>query len=151
MSGHHDAAVTLLLQEDYPSWLYSVKLGATTIWEHWNSVLPDGHMNPEGMNSLNHYTYGSIAGWMISWLCGLRPAEPGYRRAVLEPRPDCRLGQARVELDTAAGRFVSAWRYEGKKICYDFCVPFGTEAELRLPGGDVETLKPGSYHREERA
>ena len=151
MSGHHDAAVTLLLQEDYPSWLYSVKLGATTIWERWNSVLPDGHMNPEGMNSLNHYTYGSIAGWMISWLCGLRPAEPGYRRAVLEPRPDRRRGNARAELDTAAGRFVSAWRYEGKKLCYDFCVPFGVEAELRLPGADVEILKPGSYHWEEEA
>ena len=151
MSGHHDAAVMLLLQEDYPSWLYSVKLGATTIWERWNSVLPDGHMNPEGMNSLNHYTYGSIAGWMIAWLCGLRPAEPGYRRAVLEPRPDRRLGQARVELDTAAGRFVSAWRYEGNKLCYDFRVPFGAEAELRLPGREAETLMPGSYHREEEA
>ena len=151
MSGHHEAAVTLLLQEDYPSWLYSVKMGATTIWERWNSVLPDGHMNPEGMNSLNHYTYGSVAGWMISWLCGLRPDAPGYRRAVLEPRPDPRLGQARVELDTAAGRFVSAWRYEGKTLCYDFCVPFGAEAELRLPGREAETLKPGSYHWEEKA
>nr|AFN57704.1 alpha-L-rhamnosidase GHF78 [uncultured bacterium r_07] len=151
MSGHHDAAVTLLLQEDYPSWLYSVKLGATTIWERWNSVLPDGHMNPEGMNSLNHYTYGSVAGWMISWLCGLRPDAPGYRRAVLEPRPDRRLGQARVELDTAAGRFVSAWRYDGNKLCYEFCVPFGAEAELRLPGREAKTLTPGSYHWEEEA
>ena len=145
MSGHHDAAVTLLLQEDYPSWLYSVKLGATTIWERWNSVLPDGHMNPEGMNSLNHYTYGSIAGWMISWLCGLRPAEPGYRRAVLEPRPDRRLGQARVELDTAAGRFVSAWRYEGDSLHYAFTVPFGASAELHLPGQAPKELGAGSY------
>ena len=145
MSGHHDAAVTLLLQEDFPSWLYSVKLGATTIWERWNSVLPDGHMNPEGMNSLNHYTYGSIAGWMISWLCGLRPAEPGYRRAVLEPRPDRRLGQARVELDTAAGRFVSAWRYEGDSLHYAFTVPFGASAELHLPGQAPKELGAGSY------
>ena len=151
MSGHHDVAVTLLLQEDYPSWLYSVKLGATTIWERWNSVLPDGHMNPEGMNSLNHYTYGSVAGWMISWLCGLRPDAPGYRRAVLEPRPDRRLGQARVELDTAAGRFVSAWRYDGNKLCYEFCVPFGAEAALLLPGREAKTLTPGSYHWEEEA
>ena len=151
MSGHHDAAVTLLLQEDYPSWLYSMKLGATTIWERWNSVLPDGHMNPEGMNSLNHYTYGSVAGWMIAWLCGLRPEKPGYRRAVLEPRPDRRLGEARLELSTAAGRFVSAWRYEGGRLCYEFCVPFGAEAELRLPGREAETLKPGRHHREEEA
>ena len=68
---------------------------------------------------------------------------------MLEPRPDRRLGQARVELDTAVGRFVSAWRYEGNKLCYDFRVPFGAEAELRLPGRKAETLMPGSYHREE--
>ncbi len=148
-TGHHDAAVTVLLQEDFPSWLYSVKLGATTIWERWNSVLPDGHMNPEGMNSLNHYTYGSVAGWMLSWLCGLRPAAPGYRKAVLEPRPDRRLGKARAELDTAAGRFVSAWTFEEDCIRYEFTVPFGAEAELRLPGRAPRTLLPGSYQFEE--
>ena len=145
ITGHHDTAVTVLLQEDFPSWLYSVKLGATTIWERWNSVLPDGHMNPEGMNSLNHYTYGSIAGWMISWLCGVRPAAPGYRRAILEPRPDWRLGHARTELETAAGRFVSAWRYEDESIRYEFTVPFGATAELRLPGETPMILGPGSY------
>lgn len=148
-TGHHDTAVTVLLQEDYPSWLYSVKLGATTIWERWNSVLPDGHMNPEGMNSLNHYTYGSIAGWMISWLCGLRPMEPGYRRAILEPRPDRRLGHAEVKLETAAGRFESAWRYDGDAVSFAFTVPFGAEAELRLPGRAPQIISPGSYHFED--
>ena len=145
MTGHHDTAVTVLLQEDFPSWLYSVKLGATTIWERWNSVLPDGHMNPEGMNSLNHYTYGSIAGWMLSWLCGVRPLEPGYRRAILEPRPDRRLGHARAELETASGRFVSAWRYEGEQVRYEAEIPFGCEAELRLPGEETRILKAGKY------
>ena len=144
-TGHHDTAVSVLLQEDFPSWLYSVKLGATTIWERWNSVLPDGHMNPEGMNSLNHYTYGSIAGWMISWLCGLRPMEPGYRRAILEPRPDRRLGHARAELETAAGRFVSAWRCEGDSVHYDFTVPFGASAALRLPGEAPRELSAGKH------
>ena len=144
-TGHHETAVSVLLQEDYPSWLYSVKLGATTIWERWNSVLPDGHMNPEGMNSLNHYTYGSVAGWMISRLCGLRPTEPGYRRAVMEPLPDRRLGHARVELDTAAGRFVSAWRFAGDTVFYEIRVPFGAAAELRLPGKAPRELKAGSY------
>ena len=148
-TGHHDTAVTVLLQEDYPSWLYSVKLGATTIWERWNSVLPDGHMNPEGMNSLNHYTYGSIAGWMISWLCGLRPMEPGYRRAILEPRPDRRLGHAEVKLETAAGRYESAWRYDGDAVSFAFTVPFGAEAELRLPGRAPQIIGPGSYHFED--
>ena len=145
MTGHHDTAVTVLLQEDYPSWLYSVRLGATTIWERWNSVLPDGRMNPEGMNSLNHYTYGSIAGWMLSWLCGVRPAEAGYRRIILEPRPDRRLGHARAELDTAAGHIVCAWRCEGDSVHYDFTVPFGVTAELRLPSGEARVLGAGSY------
>ncbi len=145
MTGHHDTAVTVLLQEDFPSWLYSVRLGATTIWERWNSVLPDGHMNPEGMNSLNHYTYGSIAGWMISWLCGVRPAEPGYRKIILEPRPDRRLGFARTGLDTAAGPIRCGWRSEGTKASYEISVPFGVTAELRLPDGSTQTLKAGNY------
>lgn len=144
-TGHHDTAVTVLLQEDFPSWLYSVKLGATTIWERWNSVLPDGHMNPEGMNSLNHYTYGSIAGWMLSWLCGIRPVEPGYRRIILEPRPDRRLGHARAELETAAGRVVCTWRYEGEILQYEIAVPFGVTAELSLPGEKPRELSAGSY------
>ena len=144
-TGHHGTAVTVLLQEDFPSWLYSVKLGATTIWERWNSVLPDGHMNPEGMNSLNHYTYGSIAGWMISWLCGIRPAEPGYRRVLLEPRPDRRLRHARAALDTAAGRIVSAWRYEGNTLHYEIDIPFGVTADLRLSNGMMQVLKAGHY------
>ena len=144
-TGHHDTAVTVLLQEDFPSWLYSVKLGATTIWERWNSVLPDGHMNPEGMNSLNHYTYGSIAGWMLSWLCGVRPAAPGYRKAILEPRADKRLGHAEAKLDTAAGRFVCAWRYEEEEPRYHVEIHFGATAELRLPGQAARELKAGSY------
>ena len=71
-TGHYKIAVDLLLNEDYPSWLYSVNLGATTIWERWNSVLPDGKMNPEGMNSLNHYSYGSIGGMDVR-RCGRNP------------------------------------------------------------------------------
>ena len=145
MTGSADLAVTVLLQEDFPSWLYSVNLGATTIWERWNSVLPDGHMNPEGMNSLNHYTYGSIAGWMVGYLCGVRPAEPGYRKAVIEPKPDKRLGEARAVLCTAAGRFVSGWKYDGDTVKYEIVVPFGASAELRLPGQETKTLRAGSY------
>lgn len=145
MTGHHDMAVTILMQEDFPSWLYSVRLGATTIWERWNSVMPDGHMNPEGMNSLNHYTYGSIAGWMISWLCGIRPAAPGYRQVILEPRPDKRLGEARAELETAAGKFICGWKYDGDAVSYEITVPFDATAELRLPDTDPQSLQSGSY------
>ncbi|MBQ6315777.1 MAG: family 78 glycoside hydrolase catalytic domain [Mogibacterium sp.] len=145
MSGNHDMAVTVLLQDDIPSWLYPVKMGATTIWERWNSVMPDGHINPEGMNSLNHYTFGSIGSWMISYLAGIRPAAPGYRRAIIEPMPDRRLGEARAEACTASGKYVSAWKYNDNKICYEIEIPFGAEAELRLPGQETKTLTAGHY------
>lgn len=141
-TGHGQTALDLLLKEDFPSWLYSVKLGATTIWERWNSVLPDGSMNPEGMNSLNHYTLGSIGAWMIQYLAGIRPAEPGFVRAILQPLPDQRLGFCRCSLKTASGIYRSEWRYEGETVRYHFEIPFGAEAEIRLPG--TEPLKAGS-------
>ena len=144
-TGSADLAVTVLLQEDCPGWLYSVNLGATTIWERWNSVLPDGSMNPEGMNSLNHYTYGSIAAWMYEYLCGLRPLEPGCRRVLIAPEPDRRLGKARVELQTAAGGFVSGWAWDGGRFRYEVAVPFGASALVCLPGRDALELGAGSY------
>jgi len=88
-NGANDYAYTLLLNDDFPSWLYAVKLGATTIWERWNSVLPDGTISGTGMNSLNHYAYGSIAEWMYRYMCGINPVEdaPGFRRIKLSPKP----------------------------------------------------------------
>ena len=74
-NGYNDLAYTLLLNEDYPSWLYAVKMGATTIWERWNSVLPDGSISDTGMNSLNHYAYGSIVEWMYRYMAGIDPVE----------------------------------------------------------------------------
>ena len=81
-------AYTLLLQEDYPSWLYEVNMGATTVWERWNSVLPDGKISGTGMNSLNHYSYGSIEAWMYKKVCGLTATEPGFKKAVIEPHTE---------------------------------------------------------------
>ncbi|MDE6202486.1 MAG: family 78 glycoside hydrolase catalytic domain, partial [Lachnospiraceae bacterium] len=145
-TGHHTQAVDLLLNEDYPGWLYSVNLGATTIWERWNSVLPDGRMNPEGMNSLNHYSYGSIAAWMYGYLGGIRPAAPGFRKAVIEPHPDERLGFAECECKSAAGTYRSKWRYEQDgTITIKITVPFGAQAQVRLPDGREETIKTGEY------
>ena len=82
-NGRHDLAGRLLLQEDDPSWLYEVKMGATTIWERWNSIRPDGSFNPANMNSLNHYAYGSIGNWLYTKLCGLEILEPGYKKFAL--------------------------------------------------------------------
>ncbi|MCD7885537.1 MAG: glycoside hydrolase family 78 protein [Lachnospiraceae bacterium] len=145
-TGHNDTAVTLLLNEDFPSWLYSVNLGATTIWERWDSVGPDGSISAEGMNSLNHYSYGSIEAWMYGYVCGIRPAEPGFGRTVLEPHPDQRLQFADGKLETPMGLYESSWRYdENGNVTYTFTVPFNAEAELRLPDGRTAVLTAGTW------
>lgn len=145
-TGHHKTAVDLLLNEDYPSWLYSVNLGATTIWERWNSVLPDGRMNPEGMNSLNHYSYGSIEAWMYGDVAGIREAEPGFRKTVIKPNPDARLKYVDCKMETAAGIYESHWKYEEDgSVTYRFHVPFGAKALICLPDGRTEMVAAGDY------
>lgn len=137
-TGNYKTAVDLFLKEDYPGWLYSVNLGATTIWERWNSVMPDGILNSDGMNSLNHYSYGSIEAWMYRDVCGLHPLEeaPGFRRAYICPHGDKRLGYARAELQTAAGKYISGWSYDEKEnITYEITIPFHATAMVQLPKG----------------
>ena len=140
-TGYHSKAVDLLLNEGYPGWLYSVNLGATTIWERWNSILPDGSLNPDGMNSLNHYSYGSVAAWMYADICGIRPQEPGFKKAEIRPHPDPRLGRVRGVLDAAAGLFISEWNYgEDGKVSYTVSVPFDAAAILYLPPGRYKDI-----------
>lgn len=146
-NGANEDAYTLFLNNDYPSWLYEVKMGATTVWERWNSILPDGSISGTGMNSLNHYAYGSIADWMYRDLCGLNPCEdaPGYKKAVIRPLPDPRIRFARLHMDSAAGRYEVEWRYDGETLHYAVTVPFDCEAELCLPDGTTHRLTAGSY------
>ncbi|MDE7311272.1 MAG: glycoside hydrolase family 78 protein [Eubacterium sp.] len=144
-SGHHQTAVDLLLNEEFPGWLYCVNLGATTIWERWDSVLADGKISEEGMNSLNHYSYGSIEAWMYKYVCGIRPAKPGFRQAYMKPHPDARLGFAECTLHTAAGTYKSSWRYEKDgTVTYEVEVPFGAQAEFVL-GEKRQVLAAGAY------
>ena len=144
-NGLSDIAWTLLFNDDYPSWLYEVKMGATTIWERWNSVLPDGRISGTGMNSLNHYAYGSIVEWMYRYMCGLRPDAPGCRRMVIAPEPDERLGWAKAVYSSAAGQYESGWAYRDGKVQYQISVPFDCEAEVRLPGRKPMVLAAGMY------
>lgn len=146
MTGHHDMGVQLLLNEEYPGWLYSVNMGATTIWERWNSVLPDGHLNEDGMNSLNHYSYGSIEAWMYGEVCGIKAAEAGFKKAMIAPHTDERLGFAECTLDTAAGMYKSSWKYEEDgSITYEIEVPFNAEAEFWAEGMEHRVLQAGKY------
>ncbi len=92
--GYPEMAYTFLLNESCPGWLYEVSLGATTVWERWNSLLPDGSISGTGMNSLNHYSYGSVAEFLYACVLGIRPSEEGFCRAILAPQPDGRLRSA---------------------------------------------------------
>ncbi|MHA6529929.1 alpha-L-rhamnosidase [Paenibacillus sp. BAC0078] len=140
--GHNDLAYQLLLNEEFPSWLYEVKLGATTIWERWNSLLPDGRFGELGMNSLNHYTYGSIVEWMYRNMCGLNPIEefPGFRKIRLAPQPNRLLSYAKASLNTAVGLYESGWSYEEYGLRYQFRIPFNAEADLVIRDTDVKRV-----------
>lgn len=135
-NGMNDLAYSLVLEEGYPGWLYAVKMGATTIWERWNSVMPDGKMNPSGMNSLNHYSNGSIVEWIYRHVAGINPIEecPGFRIVKLSPKPDYRLGCAEALLDSPIGVYRSKWEVKTDgKLALEFVVPFGGTAYLTLP------------------
>ena len=145
-AGHADKAFKLLLHEDYPGWLYAVKMGATTIWERWNSVLPDGTISGTDMNSLNHYSYGAIVHWLYQDVAGIAPLEPGFTKAKLQPHAHPALGKVDMTFDSAAGTWKVHWELNPDgKLHYACTVPFGCTAELYLPDGSVRELAPGQY------
>lgn len=132
--GSDDEAYKLLLKEDYPSWLYCVNLGATTIWERWNSLDADGHITGIDMNSLNHYSYGAIVEWICGYAAGLRATEPGFARARIAPYPNWGLRTLDAELDSAAGTYKVAWEcVDEDHLRVAITVPFGATAEVELP------------------
>jgi alpha-L-rhamnosidase len=137
--GANEMAYQLLLNEDYPSWLYAVNLGATTIWERWNSLNPEGAVSSTGMNSFNHYAYGSIVEWMYRDMCGLNPSNgddqvTGFRHARLSPKPDKALRFARARCRTAAGWYESGWAIDKQgNLAFNFSIPFNATATLVLP------------------
>ncbi len=146
--GRSDLAFDFLLKEDFPSWLYCVNLGATTIWERWNSVGPDGTISDTGMNSLNHYSYGSVMEFVYAYAAGIRPAEPGFRKAVIAPNPDYRLPHLECSYDSAAGKYVcnTSINNDGT-ISVHIEIPFGCKAEVTLPrsGKATEFLTAGKF------
>ena len=122
-NGYAETAYSLLLQEEYPSWLYEVNHGATTIWEHWDGIRDDGTFWSTDMNSYNHYAYGSVVDWLYSVAAGIKPDKAGFESVIIEPVPDKRLGGIDVSFDTAYGTIKSAWHYEGDTVCYEITTP----------------------------
>lgn len=117
--GHEDLAYTLLLRREYPSWLYPVTKGATTIWEHWDGIMEDGGFWSADMNSFNHYAYGSVADWIYEEAAGIRPLEPGFARVQVAPKPDRRLGCLEASIETRNGVVRSRWEYRDGGVRYE--------------------------------
>lgn len=133
-TGHLDEAYALLLEDSCPSWLYTVRMGGTTIWERWDSMLPDGSINPGEMTSFNHYALGSVADWMHRTIGGLAPAEPGYRRVVWAPQPGGDLTSATVTFQSRYGTITGSWTRTPESVSYELQLPTGVTGQVRLPG-----------------
>ena len=140
--GYSEIAWSLLLRREYPGWLYSVSRGATTVWEHWDGIKPDGTFWDDDMNSYNHYAYGSVADWVFGKACGIQPLEPGFARAKIEPHPDRRVQSMSAVLDTVHGRIRSAWKYTDSGIRYEIETPVQTEIIL---GNKKRVVEKGRY------
>lgn len=140
-NGYNELAYTLLLNKGLPSWLYAVNMGATTIWERWNSVMPDGKMNPQGMNSLNHYAYGAIAEWMYRNMAGINEDTPGFKKAIIRPQADWRIGNANCYLDTVSGKYESLWKItKDGVILIEVTTPFDTETKIILNDAKISDI-----------
>ena len=149
--GEVAAAYRLLLQTECPSWLYPVTMGATTIWERWDSMLPDGSVNPGQMTSFNHYALGAVADWLHRTVAGLVPAAPGYRRITIRPTPGPAgpggaraLTWARASHRTPYGLASCSWRIADGSITVEIEVPPNTSAEVHLPGQGGDPILVGS-------
>jgi alpha-L-rhamnosidase len=142
--GYAAAAYRLLLQTDCPSWLYPVTMGATTIWERWDSMLPDGSINEGEMTSFNHYALGAVADWMHRSLAGLAPAAPGYRKLLVRPRPGGGLDWAQARHETPYGIAAVRWDLAGPKFTLQVTVPAGCSGTVVLPDAEGSAHEVGS-------
>ncbi|GAA2286882.1 glycoside hydrolase family 78 protein [Glycomyces scopariae] len=144
-SGHAETARRLLLQTENPSWLYPVTMGATTVWERWDSMLEDGTINPGEMTSFNHYAFGAIADWLHRTVAGLAPLEPGYRRLAVAPVPLAGLDHAAAELETPYGRAEVQWEAADGGVQVRAKVPPNTTALVTLPGREPFEAGSGDH------
>jgi alpha-L-rhamnosidase len=142
-NGYLDQAYMLLNRREYPSWLYPITKGATTIWERWDGLKPDGTFQDEGMNSFNHYAYGAIGDWLYRVVAGLDIDEqnPGYKNIIIQPRPSGGLTYAKARHESLFGSVESGWRLAEQKMIVNVEVPANTTATIRLPKAELDNVK----------
>lgn len=148
MLGRTDLAYKLLLRKEFPSWIYPITKGATTMWERWDAMHEDGTFATTDMTSFNHYAYGAVGDWMFAFCAGIRPDEnePGYKHIIFEPHPNKQLGYAKARILTDKGEIISSWQYTGNgdECTFSFTVPKGSHATLYLDGEEYE-WEEGTY------
>ncbi len=141
--GYTDLAYELLFRREYPSWLYPVTRGATTIWERWDGIKPDSTFQTVGMNSFNHYAYGAIGDWLYRRVAGLDidPDHPGYKHILIHPEPTDSLTYARATHDSPYGTVASGWERAGEQLTVEVTIPANTTATIRLPGAGLARVR----------
>jgi alpha-L-rhamnosidase len=141
-NGYTETAYALLNQDTYPSWLYPVKMGATTIWEKWNAVMPDSTVLE---TSFNHYSYGAVGDWLYRVVAGIDAASPGYKNIVIRPTPGGDLTWVKASYNCQYGKIVSDWKIENEKVIMNVEIPKGTTASVYIPGGEKKEVGEGKY------
>ena len=136
--GYTDTAYRLLLQPEAPGWLYEVNKGANTVWETWTGIDAEGKPH----ESLNHYSYGAVCGWLFRSVCGIYLVDG---KLTIAPTPHKSLGYAKAVYDSPVGHIESGWRYEGDTVTYEFTVPCNITAHIHLPDGRTLTLPSGTH------
>jgi len=167
-TGHLEEAYLALLCREAPSWLYQVTRGATTVWERWDAIRPDGSIHlgaiapPPGvegaredgqMLSFNHYAYGAVVDWIYRTVAGLAPdiTSPGYRRVIVAPRPNQSITSCSASIEAPQGLVSIAWRVEGGSFTADIDLPYGTTGLLDPPAGPMSVVLVDGRQLEESA
>ena len=149
-AGETRLAFDILLHEECPGWMYQVNRGATTTWERWDAIRPDGtinedstYTNNDNMVSFNHYSFGSVGEFYYQYILGIKPLKPGYGKIRIQPYTDERLGSVSGSYESCVGKISSAWHYEGNEIVFEITTPAKTD--IILPDGRKETVGAGDY------
>ncbi len=140
-TGHTDTAYRLLTQRTFPSWGYQIDHGATTMWERWDSLRPDGTFQDPGMNSFNHYAYGSVGEWMYAHIAGIAPGRPGYREVVVRPRPGGGIDEARAQLTSVRGPISTRWKHRHGRFELTCSLPANTTAQVWIPASATDRVQ----------